>query len=220
MDDYRCTGTPGYLADQNAILSFDFFFRRPSVDCNGVLAYYSQAYELVSPVRTVEDEVLVLLADLNRATGISSASGLTQSLGAGTGFVLANPAFNALRSRSIQIAGDEVTVTQGQIEFSTATGQRLTINEALISGTVDEGASGFVNVDAVEDGVDIIEAIPAAQNDVNDGDSDEAADEEQAAVQTIEAVPAASLDASIGLGATPASLSFSAPTGQLSSASF
>ena len=65
-DDYRCTGAPSFLGNANAVLSFSFLFNRPAVDCSAVLAYYSQSYELATPVRTVEQEVLTVVADIIR----------------------------------------------------------------------------------------------------------------------------------------------------------
>ena len=220
-DDYRCSGSPNYLGDANAILSFTFFFQRPNVNCNGVLVYYNPVYDLASPKRTANEEVLTLLADLNRSAGIVGASPLTQTLGT-SGFVLNNAASRAVQSRSLIISGEEVVITGNEIEVSGETGlNRITLDEALISGTLDEGADGFISIEGTgigQIGEDEIELTPTATNEADATEGEPATDEtaelelneeqgDSASTQTIEAIPAAQLNENVGLGLAPAAFS-------------
>lgn len=208
-DDYRCSGAPDYLGDANAILSFTFFFQRPNVNCNGVLVYYNPVYELASPKRTAKEEVLTLLADLNRTTGIIAASPLTQALG-NSGFVLNNVASQAMLSRALEISGQTVEIEGNQI---TIDGQsvlnRISLDQALISGTVDEAGEGYISIEgAGEVGADEIQLAPTASIDADGEDAEEGeAGEDSASTQTIEAIPSAQLNQNVGVGIAPASFS-------------
>ncbi len=189
-DDYRCTGAPSFLGNANATLSFSFLFNRPAVDCSAVLAYYSQSYELASPVRTVEQEVLTVVADiLRRNSGSVRLVPVQQSLQSGSGLVLGSAATSALASRRLSITRD---VPQGQplqtLQALPQPGQtagRLSLGQALNIGTVDQATDGFIDI--VDPATINLDALPAFGALPQDDDTENAG--EAASVQTIEATP-------------------------------
>ena len=150
-DDYRCTGAPSFLGDANAVLSFSFLFDRPAVDCSAVLAYYSQSYELATPVRTVEQEVLTVVADIiRRNSGSVRLVPVQQSLQAGSGLVLGSPATSALASRRLSITrGAEQNQPVQTLQLLPQAGQsadRLSLPQALDIGTIELGTDGFIDI--------------------------------------------------------------------------
>ena len=206
-DDFRCSGSPGYLGNSNAVLSFSFFFQRPDVSCDALLVYYNPRYELASANRTVNEEVLTVLADLNRNAGVVSAAPLLQSVSSDTGFTLNTPASVALSSRTLDISGERVEVAGEQILVNNrAVGSgRILLDDALVRGVVDEGSEGFINLGQGD--FANIQDIDLAPSDSNDETDSEEQPEDSANIQTIEAIPAAQLDQNIGIGLVPASLS-------------
>jgi len=206
-DDFRCSGAPSYLGDANAILSFSFFFQRPGASCDALLVYYNPRFELASSKRTVNEEVLTVLADLNRNTGVIAASALVPSITSGSGFVLNTPASVALSSRSLDISGERVELAGEQILLNNrpvASG-RILLGDALVNGIIDEGSVGFINLglDELADIQDVDQLIDDPDNQLNQDEQPE----DSANIQTIKAIPAAQLDQNIGIGVVPASLS-------------
>ncbi|EHI49802.1 hemolysin-type calcium-binding region [SAR116 cluster alpha proteobacterium HIMB100] len=186
-DDYRCTGAPSFLGDANAVLSFSFLFNRPAVDCSAVLAYYSQSYELATPVRTVEQEVLTVVADIiRRNSGAVRLVPVQQSLQAGSGLVIGSPATSALASRRLSItrgAPQELLVEPLQLAPQTGlSADRLSLPQALDIGTIDQGSDGFIDI--VDPATINLDALPTFGALPQDDDTDDAA-----SVQTIEATP-------------------------------
>ena len=133
------------------MLSFSFLFDRPAVDCSAVLAYYSQSYELARPVRTVEQEVLTVVADIiRRNSGSVRLVPVQQSLQAGSGLVLGSPATSALASRRLSITrGAEQNQPVQTLQLLPQTGQsadRLSLPQALDIGTIELGTDGFIDI--------------------------------------------------------------------------
>ena len=56
-EDYRCTGTPTYIGNDNAVLDFTFNFTNPTVDCSGVLTFYRLPYSLQVPIQSNEQQI-------------------------------------------------------------------------------------------------------------------------------------------------------------------
>ena len=186
-DDYRCTGAPSFLGNSNAVLSFSFLFDRPAVDCSAVLAYYSQSYELARPVRTVEQEVLTVVADIiRRNSGSVRLVPVEQSLQAGSGLILGSPATSALASRRLSITrGAEQNQPAQSLQLLPQTGQsadRLSLPEALDIGTIELGTDGFIDI--VDPATINLDALPTFGALPQDDDAEDAA-----SVQTIEATP-------------------------------
>ena len=70
-EDYRCTGTPSYLGNANAILNFSFSFDDPLVDCSGVLTYYRLPYVLQNIQQSSEQQLGNYMQTISNAGNVA-----------------------------------------------------------------------------------------------------------------------------------------------------
>ena len=160
-DDYRCTGQPSYIANQNAVLSFNFSFNRPFVDCSGVLNYYSQAYSLLRVTETVNQQVLGettgLISNLQRSTGIAGNQDIFDT--ARQSFAI-SPSVQARSAATADLRGNGALQNP-----AIGQNQRRSIAEALSVGILDNSAPQIINIENTEEA-----AIDAGNNLPDDTD--------------------------------------------------
>ena len=83
-EDYRCTGAPSFIGNDNAILDVTFTYDNPYVNCSGVLSFYRLPYVLQAPVQSIENQLSNVIENIRLSGSVEinpvSATRLEQAI--------------------------------------------------------------------------------------------------------------------------------------------
>ncbi|MGC6517441.1 MAG: hypothetical protein ACON49_05385 [Candidatus Puniceispirillaceae bacterium] len=192
-EDYRCTGTPSFIGNGNAVLNMTFNYDNPVVNCSGVLTYYRLPYVLQVPVQSIEQQLgnYIESARVNNAIEINPVSSVR----------LEQALVTTDRTQRLIAQGEAPQIVISRDAVALGVSDEAVANElASTFGVRETSATGVVQVDVsdiIQIGLPLIQTPAEGDDNLADElpEADGEADEEEAADAEEGAQPIAAIEA-------------------------
>ena len=177
-EDYRCTGAPSFIADNNAILDVSFTYNSPAVNCTGVLSFYRLPFVLEIAEQSSEQQLNNYIQTMRAANAVEINTTAPVRLEQA---ILSNNRAVTLQSQGVE---PEFVISQDAANLGVS---NATVAEELAAtfGVRETSQTGVVQIDVsniIQIGLPLGDDLPAIQ-EIGDEEELEDEDVEEATIE-------------------------------------